>query len=147
MRRLVPRGAFAVLALGGCAAIEDKLHSSSDSSGSDSGSRSLGSGAGVHASASYRQDVESYAVACLDRDEAPGDLLRGVSRIAELHGISDWQAAPATVTALRAVVSGNRLDAARIARLRVELAPLGPAVLSSTFADGTDNEPARRTAR
>jgi len=74
--------AAVVFAITACAQLENDLRSSSDSSGSDSGSRSSGSGAGVHASASYQRDVYTYTVACVNRDEPEGELLRGVGRIA-----------------------------------------------------------------
>ena len=128
--------AIAALSLSGCAAIEDAFQQSSDSSGSVSASRSSGSGVGASAGSTYRTDVYNYAVACVSRDEADGELLRGVGRIAELHGISNWEAAPDTLTAFNAVVREGQLGEAELERLRGELAPLGPAVLAGTFEGG-----------
>lgn len=139
MRRIASGAAFAIMvcALSGCATIENGLQSLSGSS--DSGSRSLGSGEGVHASASYQRNGESLAVAWLDRENVLGDLLRGVSRIGELGGISDWQTVPATLTGLRAVVFENRHDDQRIARVKSELEPLGPDAVASTCESAAED--------
>ena len=128
--------ATAVLSLSGWAAIEDAFQWSSDSSGSVSASRSSGSGAAASAGSTYRTDVYNYAVACVSRGESDGELLRGVGRIAELNGISNWEAAPDTLTAFNAVVREGQLGEVELERLRGELAPLGPAVLAGTFEGG-----------
>jgi hypothetical protein len=138
---------FAMVAFAGCDAIQNGCRESSDSSGSDSGSRSLGSNAGVHTSASYERDVYSFTVACVSREQSCGELLPAVSRIAELHGISDWQTEPATLSALQAVVLEGQLDESGLARLRAELAPLGPAVIANAFQEQAPDDGERRGVR
>ena len=80
----------------------------------------------------YRRDVGVFAVAWLQREEAPpGDLLRGVSRIAEEYGVTDWESAPATQLAMRDATQDEQVDDVGRARLREELAPLGAAFASA----------------
>jgi hypothetical protein len=115
---------FCTVALAGLASCE--------SFGSGAGSRSSGTGGGASVDAAYRRDLHSYTVASLARTDAPGELLRGVSRIAELHGITDWESAPATVEALRDAAQDPAVDDAARDRLRDELAPLGDELLRQT---------------
>jgi hypothetical protein len=143
--------AFAALTLPttGCASIKGSFQSSSDSSQGSvesltspfkSSSTSSGSkGASQHA-LNYRRDVHSFAVACIARDEAPGELLRGISRVAELHGVSDWEESADTFAAIQGVVTGGELDGAGLDRLRAGLAPLGAAKVARAFGDAAARE-------
>ena len=101
--------------------------------GSDLGSHSCGSGAEASAGALYQEDVISFTVASLAREDGDGELLRGLGRIAEEHGIADWEAAPATIDALRTAANAPELDDAARARLRQQLAPLGDETIARTF--------------
>jgi len=125
----------AACAFSGCAQLDQSLHESSDSSGSDSFSHSSGSGAAATTGSIYRSDVISFTVASLDRPAGEGELLRGLGRIAELHGITNWQDAPETIEALKSVARDAELRDDQVARLRSELAPLGRETLDRAFGD------------
>jgi hypothetical protein len=147
MGRLGSRAAFAglLLPLGLCAcsisqSVESVSNSVSEGLGSVSDSFksiSNSSGGGGSSSASrYRGDVRQYALASLSEAEAGGksEFVRELGRIAELHGITDWEGDADTAAAIRDVVASGAVDAAGIARLREELAPLGEPWIDAAFA-------------
>ncbi|MCR9097206.1 MAG: putative lipoprotein [bacterium] len=104
--RLVLLGCLAasLLTWGGCAAsqssgsVSDSLGSFSDSSGSFSDSSTSSSGDDV----AYRGDVRAFTVAHVSSGGTPESLRRGLSDVALARGISDWEAVPATFTAVGA---------------------------------------------
>jgi len=49
---------------------------------------------------SYQRDLRQYAAAFVRNGGSEQDFLRGVTRIAENHGIADWEAEPATPLAI-----------------------------------------------
>jgi len=135
-----------VLALAGtgCGSIRGSIDSVSDSSAGVieslkspfvASSKSSGIGGTTEGSANYQRDVHSYALARLVCDDEPGEFLRGMSRVAELHGVSDWEDSPDTYAALQGLVAADELDAAGVARLRDGLAPLGPDKVARAFGE------------
>jgi len=133
----------------GCASIRGSSESVVDSSAGVieslkspfvASSKSSGSGGGTQGAANYQRDVHSYALACLARDDEPGEFLRGMSRVAELHGVSDWEDSPDTFAALQALVAADELDAAGLARLRDGLAPLGPDKVALAFGEASPRQ-------
>ena len=136
----------------GCGSISDSVDSISDSvnnafeSVSNSfaaSSNSSSPGGAEQALLNYERDVTGYAVAWLERDPAGdpegGELLRGVGFIAGLHGISDWEAAPATRSALLAASKDPQLDETDRARLQSELDRIE--ARDSAAATGSDPRP------
>jgi len=139
--------AFAVV-VAGCSSISASVNSVSESSegvlqslkgsvGSVSGSSG---GGGGQAALNYQRDVHSFALACVGRDDEPGEFARGMSRVAELHGVSDWEESPDTYAALQSLVAADELDAAGLARLRAGLAPLGPDKVARALGEATPRQ-------
>jgi hypothetical protein len=62
-------------------------------------STSSGSGGGAKQE-SYRRDLRQYAAAFVQSGGTQADFLRGVTRIAENHGVAHWEAEPATPYAI-----------------------------------------------
>jgi hypothetical protein len=143
MGRLHGRAAFAglLLPLGlcACSSISASIGSVSNSVEAAFGSvsdsfKSLSGGGGSSSASLYRADVREYTLASLsasDRDDAGKqggeklDFMRELGRIAELHGITDWEGDANTSAAIREAVESGAVDAVAIERLRAELAPLG----------------------
>lgn len=105
------------LAVGSGCASSASSDSSSESSGSISDSvsspfeSSSDSSGGDHAQ--YRSDVEDYTLAALEA-AAPFDsagFARGLARIAESHGVSDWAALDGTYRAVGAGLARGGLTA------------------------------------
>ena len=95
--------------------ISNSLRGLSVYSGSDSGSSGSGGGAGT----GYRRDVRTFAAHFAREGGSRDDFLRGIGRVAESHGVSDWEGRPET---LRAIGAGLR--EAGVSRAEVEA--LGP---------------------
>ena len=91
------------LASGGCAFFQssstssDSSGSSSDSSGSSSDSSGSSSGGDDHG---YREDVQAFTLAHVEAAGSPETLRLGLSEVALARGISDWEALPATFSAI-----------------------------------------------
>ena len=62
----------------------------------------------------YRNDVTSVTLAYLGAGEAGGNLLRDLSRVAEQHGITDWEASPVTFVAIGAGLRQGGIDAGSV---------------------------------
>jgi hypothetical protein len=132
-------GAAALLSTG-CQAIWASITSPSDwiagSSRSISASiggisRSSGTGGGsTAANERYRRDVRVFAAAFVETDGSSDDFLRGVGRIAESHGLSDWEGEPATLLAIGEGLRDAGVDAAGMEHLRSTLADVDPADVS-----------------
>jgi len=139
--------AFALVGTG-CSSVSASLNSVSEASngvveslkGSVNSSSKSSGGGGGQAALNYQRDVHSFALACLGRDEEPGEFVRGMSRVAELHGVSDWEESPDTYTAIHALVAADELDAAGLARLRAGLAPLGPDKVARALGEATPRQ-------
>ena len=117
--------------------VEKGLGSVSDSLKSISGSSSGGGGGSASIGSRYRADLLAYTRTCLSEEERAGEaaeFMRDVGRIAERHGIADWEGDANTAAALREAVAGGAIDADGIARLRRDLAPLGPGWLDDALA-------------
>ena len=136
--------AFALVAAG-CSSVSASLNSVSESADGvvaslkgvfSSSSKSSGGGGG-QAALNYQRDVHSFVLASLGRDDEPGEFVRGMSRVAELHGVSDWEESPDTYTAIHALVAADELDEAGLARLRAGLAPLGPDKVARALGEAT----------
>lgn len=109
--------------LGSCSAVAGSLDSSAKTSAAsfDSVSRSSQSGGGYQARVVYTQDVMAYTWTFLDGEGEPGDFARGLSQVAEAHGINDWEDDPDTLAAVAAAVEDPRVDEDARARLRDQL--------------------------
>ncbi len=114
-RRALALALAASLPLAGCKAISASITSPSDSiSGSFEAiggslkaisTSSSGAGDGNALDESYRRDLRAYAAAFVETGGTQGEFLRGISRIAEGHGVTDWESRPDT---LRAIGQGLR---------------------------------------
>jgi hypothetical protein len=133
---MTPRRTFLVLAglalvaLPGCQVLWASITSPSDwiagSSESISGSvrsisRSSGSGGGDPASLAYRRDVRAWAAEFAEAGGSQDEFLRGIGRIAESHGLTHWEADPATLLAIGEGLRDAGWSDDRMERLRGEL--------------------------
>lgn len=117
--------------------VEKGLGSVSDSFGSISGSASGGGGSSASTGARYRADLLAYARTTLSEEERAGEgdeFVREVGRIAERHGITDWEGNESTAAALREALASGAVGPDGLARLRRDLAPLGAAWLDGALA-------------
>jgi hypothetical protein len=117
-------------AIGGC----ESLTSPSDwvvgSSNAIAGSiqaisRSSGTG-GAGAHAGYRRDVRAWAAEVARTGGSQDELLSGIGRIAESHGVTHWEAVPDTLTALGEGLADAGWTPAQMEHLRGELAGAQP---------------------
>jgi hypothetical protein len=117
-----------------CASVEGSSESVGDSSAGlfeslaspfESVSTSLGSGGESTAHLRYVEDVKAYTVSFLaspmEPGVEPGEFARGLTRVAEAHGINDWEADSATFTAIADAAGEPGVDGAARARLQREL--------------------------
>ena len=86
------------------------------------------SGGGDSASALYLEDVRAYTEIFVVQGGTSADFSRGLSDVAERHGITDWEAEPATLTAV-----GQGLRAVAVT----------PAEMEAFYGRVTDPERAR----
>lgn len=117
--------------------VEKVLGSVSDSFGSISGSSSGGGGGTASNGERYRADLCAFAETRLSEREQSGEseeFVREVGRIAESHGITDWEGDENTARALREAVAKPGLGPDGVARLRRDLAPLGEPWLDAALA-------------
>lgn len=115
IRRTLALALVASLPLAGCKAISASITSPSDSiSGSFEAiggslkaisTSSSGAGDGSAPDEAYRRDLRAYAAAFVETGGTQQEFLRGITRVAELHGVTDWEAQPDT---LRAIGEGLR---------------------------------------
>ncbi len=104
--------ATAMLCMGGCS-ISHSISSSSDSSASISRSSS-GPSVSEEERKAYVQDVATYVDAIGNSGVSAEDFMRGISRIAKKHGITDWEGYKYTYIGI-----GKGLKAAGIAKDQV----------------------------
>jgi hypothetical protein len=128
--------------LTGCQLIEASFVSISDSvagsaaaiSGSiESISRSSGSPPAATASAAYQRDVRAWT---REFEGAPGsqeDFLRGIGRVAERHGLTDWEAEPGTLVAIGQGLKDAGWSEERMRDLRERLAAVPPPAVEAVF--------------
>jgi hypothetical protein len=117
------------------------LGSVSDSFGSISGSSSGGGGGTASTGERYRADLCAFVQTRLSQAEQDGeqagagdDFVREVGRIAERHGITEWEGDPNTARALREAIATGGIGPDGVARLRRDLAPLGAPWLDGALA-------------
>lgn len=121
---------LAVVPLAGCQVLWASITSPSDwiagSSESIAGSvRSISRSSGSPAAKStlaYRRDVRAWAGAFAQDGGTQDEFLRGIGRIAETHGLTHWQADPATLVAIGEGLRDAGWSAEQMERLRGELA-------------------------
>jgi hypothetical protein len=118
---------------GALGSVSDAVKSVSGSGGKSGGSADAG--------ARYRTDLCAYTRSCFSEEEQvgeSGDFVRELGRIAELHGVTDWEGDANTAAAFRETIARGALGEAGLARLRRDLEPLGPhwldAALTATTA-------------
>lgn len=63
-------------------------------------STSSGSGRGSSAKSTYERDLREYAAVFVKSGGSEADFLRGVTRIAENHGVANWESDPSTPFAI-----------------------------------------------
>ena len=116
----------AALPLLGCQVISASITSPSDwvsgtgesiSGSFRSLSRSSGSGGGDAAKTAYRRDVRAFAVQFARTGGSSDDFLRGVGRVAEDHGVADWESDAATPFAIGAGLADAGVSEAELAAL------------------------------
>ena len=109
-RALLLSAFVAILPTYGCSLISTSITSPSDSiSGTGHAiagifeSISMSSGSNGDAEPkkeSYRRDLRQYSAVFARSDGTQADFLRGVTRIAENHGVSHWESEPSTPFAI-----------------------------------------------
>ncbi|MFI5315014.1 MAG: putative lipoprotein [Myxococcota bacterium] len=109
-RALLTAALLAALPAIGCSAISAIVESPSDSSAASSRSiagsfdalsgSSSGGGQTTPEKTSYRRDLRQYAALFAKSGGTREEFLRGVARIAEDHGITNWEADPSTPRAI-----------------------------------------------
>lgn len=121
---------LALVSLPGCQVLWASITSPSDwiagSSESISGSvRSISRSSGSPAEKStlaYRRDVRAWAAEFAQAGGSQDEFLRGIGRIAESHGLTHWEADPATLLAIGAGLRDAGWSGGQMERLRGELA-------------------------
>jgi hypothetical protein len=91
----------------GLASISDSFNAISNSSTSG----------GSEATAMYQQDVRAYTRVFVAQGGTEREFTRGLSRIAEDHGITHWEAEAATMQAVGAGLADGNATAAQVERL------------------------------
>jgi hypothetical protein len=133
---------LAVIPASGCQLLEGSVESSADwVAGSvrsiggsiDAISQSSGSRGPVHASPAYRRDVRAWAAEVAERGRSQEEFLRGIGRIAESHGLTDWQAEPATFTAIGEGLADAGWTPEQMERLRAGLGGAQPRDVELVF--------------
>jgi len=116
--KIVSLAVALAIAAAGCKSISDSITSPSRSISAsfDSISTSSGSGGSSTPNAtSYRHDLREYAAVFVRGNGTREDFLRGVSRIAEDHGITHWESEPVTPRAI-----GEGLRDAKLSQAEME---------------------------
>jgi hypothetical protein len=129
-RGLLVLACLALVSLPGCQVLWASITSPSDwiagSSESISGSvRSISRSSGSPAAKStlaYRRDVRAWAAEFAQAGGSQDEFLRGIGRIAESHGLTHWEADPATLLAIGAGLRDAGWSGEQMERLRGELA-------------------------
>ena len=93
--------------------ISDSISSPFDWSSSSSDS--------VAGDSAYRQDVSDYTVAFADQPEDWGAFRQGVTRLAEQHGITNWEEDTFTCASIGLGLQRRGLDARTAARFGEDL--------------------------
>ena len=116
------------LLLGSACSISHSVSSSSDSSRSISRSSTSSSGEEVSEETrkAYVNDVATYTEALGESSITADDFMRGLSKIAKKHGISDWESYRYTYVGI-----GKGLKAAGIAKDQVGELPYLKVLVSS----------------
>ena len=116
-----------VFMVSGCS-ISDSISSSSDSSRSISRSSTSSSGPEVSEETrkAYVNDVSTYTEAVAESAVTADDFMRGLSKIAQKHGISDWESYEYTFKAI-----GQGLKEAGIPKDQVKDLPYLNVLISS----------------
>jgi len=145
MTRLQLRLSLALLLtpLAGCQLLEASLTSPSDwiagsstaiAGSIESISASSGSPATPKSSVAYLRDVRAWT---LEFERSPGsqeDFLRGIGRIAERHGLTDWEADPNTLVAIGQGLKDAGWSDAQMQELRGSLVGAAPGAVERVFA-------------
>jgi hypothetical protein len=84
-------------------------------------SRSSGSPAGGSATLAYRRDVRAWATEVAQTGTPQDEFLRGIGRIAESHGLTHWEAEPATLVAIGEGLRDAGWSGEQMEQLRAEL--------------------------
>lgn len=110
-RSIVWLAAFGIVGLAGCGSLSDSSKSSSKiiSSPSTSSSRSSSP------ETAYREDVRDYTAAHVKSGGGTADLRAEIGKLAEKHGISDWESNEATYRGI-----GEGLDKAGYGQVEVD---------------------------
>jgi len=133
--------ALAVVPLG-CQALWASVTSPSDwvagSSDSISGSirglsRSSGSGGGTKSSLAYRRDVRAWAATFAQTGGTQDEFLHGIGRIAESHGLTHWEADPATLVAIGEGLHDAGWSVGQMDGLRADLADVEAERVDAVF--------------
>jgi hypothetical protein len=130
-RSVLALACLALVALPGCQVLWASITSPSDwiagSSESIGGSvrsisRSSGSPAGEKASLAYRRDVRAWSAEFAREGGSQDEFLRGIGRIAESHGLTHWEADPATLLAIGEGLRDAGWSGEQMERLEADLA-------------------------
>lgn len=95
-------------------------------------SRSFGSGGGS-AGLAYQRDVRAWATEVAQSGGTQDELLRGIGRIAESHGLTHWEAEPATLLAIGEGLSDAGWTLEQMEQLRGELGGVQPRSVDLVF--------------
>ena len=126
-------GVMLMAGLAGCQQVaQQSSEQSLEQSAAESGRASLDSSSASsdseaaedeQARSTYRRDVRAYTVAFLQDTEDPDTdaglaFVRGIGRIAEAHGITDWESCPDSRDAIETAIAEQGLDEPKAGWLR-----------------------------
>ena len=117
-------------ALAGCGSLTSPSEWLAGSSNAIAGSiqaisRSSGSG-GAGAQLAYRRDVRVWTEEIARSGGSQDELLRGIGRIAESHGVTHWEAVPDTLSAIGEGLADAGWTSGQMEQLRGQLAGAQP---------------------
>jgi hypothetical protein len=130
---------IALLALSGCQVISASITSPSDwvsgtgksiSGSFEALSTSSGSGGGSSTNQAYRRDLRAYSAEFARAGGSSDDFLRGVGRVAGSHGVTHWEASPATMLSIGAGLRDAGVSESELGALLAQASDADPAVLA-----------------
>ncbi|MDX2167342.1 MAG: putative lipoprotein [Deltaproteobacteria bacterium] len=138
--RAIPAASLVLLLVAGCS-FYDSSRSSSESSGSSSASSASSSGSSASSAArkdSYINDVAGYTEAYAKSGGQFDGFTRGLSEIAQKHGVTDWESDADTFTGIGAGLRRANVPSAQFEVWKQNLTN-GDATKATAMQKGYDN--------
>ena len=135
--RAILAASLVLLTVAGCS-FSDSSKSSSESSASSSDSSASSSGSSAARKNSYIKDVAGYTQAYAKSGGQYDGFTRGLSGIAEKHGVSDWENDPDTYTGIGAGLRQANVPQAQFEVWKQNLTD-GNATKAAAMQKGFDN--------